>query len=122
MELSQQEFFNRTKAIAAARKIFIPHITKNISIAFKLYQEVLAEEKLDTFISTAIGGNRPPSPFDDIDRPRCDDCDLPLRLKINATDQAGKIWPTAWVCECGLEYYSERSVQEWYEELNVSEE
>jgi len=113
--LKMAEFNKRIQEVAKARKIFIPHITKNITIAFTLYQEVLADDKIEVMIKKSD------TPFGNITRPVCDECGKPLGLKIKALDQNGKTWPTAWVCECGLEYYSEKSAQDWYEELHVSE-
>jgi len=117
-KMKYKEFQNRMSEVAKARKIFIPHITKNISIAFELYQKVLAEEKMEVFISTLEGGNKPMTPFDDYERPTCDECGKELGLKINAKDEAGINHPTAWVCECGIEYYSDKTVREWMEELS----
>ena len=57
------------------------------------------------------------TPFDDFIRPQCDDCGRDLRLKVNAVDADGKTHPTSWVCECGTEYYSDKTVQEWFEDL-----
>ena len=116
--MDYKEFQERLNATAKARKIFIPHITKNISVAFALYQDVLADEKMAAFISTAAGGNRPLTPLDDFERPRCDECNCELRLKINATDEEGTKHPTSWVCECGMEYYSGKTVKEWLEVLS----
>ncbi len=114
-----EEFQKRMKEVAKARKIFIPHITKNISIAFELYQQVLAEEKMEVFISTAQGSNKPMTPIDDFIRPRCEECDSELRLKVNAIDEKGKSHSTSWICtECGREEYSDKSVQEWMEVLS----
>lgn len=118
--MEYKDFQRRMEEVAKARKIFIPHVTKNISIAFELYQEVLAQEKMEVFISTKQGGNKPMTPFDDVVRPRCEDCDTELRLKTNIVDADGKKYPTSWVCtECGREEYSNKSTQEWLEELKI---
>jgi len=118
-KMNYDEFHNRMKEVTKARKIFIPHITKNISIAFELYQEVLAEEKMEVFISTLEGGNKPMTMFDDFERPRCEECDSELGLKVNAIDEKGKNHPTAWVClKCGREEYSDKTPKEWMEILS----
>jgi hypothetical protein len=117
-KLTYKEFAKRTEEISKARKIFIPHITDNISIAFELYQEILAEEEMQVSIPTSVGGNKSLSPIDDYERPKCPECQTELGLKINAIDIDGKVWPTAWACpSCLAEYYSEKTVNQWMEEL-----
>jgi hypothetical protein len=116
--INYEEFVKRTQEITKARKIFVPHITKNISIAFELYQGILADEKRDVFISTAIGGNEPQTPMHDYERPRCPEDDKALYLKIMVPDKNGKIWNTAWYCkECGSEFYSDKEAEDWIREL-----
>jgi hypothetical protein len=116
--INYEEFTNRIKEVAKARKIFIPSITNNISVAFDLYQEVLAEEKRDVFISTAIGGNEPQTPMHDFERPKCPDDDKALYLKVMALDKNGKMWNTAWYCKtCGSEFYSDKTTGDWVKEL-----
>jgi hypothetical protein len=116
--MDYKEFSNRLKEVAKARKIFIPHITNNISVAFELYQEVLADEKREVFISTAIGGNEPKTPMHDYERPRCPEDDKALYLKIMVPDKNGKIWNTAWYCKvCGSEFYSDKEAEDWIREL-----
>ena len=117
--MGYKDFHKRLLATTKARRIFMPHITKNISTAFAIYQELLADEKMAVFISTAVGGSRPLTPLDDLVRPRCDECGSELRLKINAVDESGAIHPSAWVCEnCGLVNYSDKTVKEWLEVLS----
>lgn len=51
-------------------------------------------------------------------RPSCDDCGADLSLQVGARDQAGKSFPSAWVCsKCGVVYYSNLTPKEWLEEL-----
>ena len=122
-KLTYSEFSQRTVEIAKAKKIFMPHITNNITTAFEIYQEILAEEAMQTMISTLQGGQREPSFFDMFERPKCPECGTDMRLRIDTTDADGKHWPTAWVCsKCLAEYYSEKTPQEWVEELHVREE
>jgi hypothetical protein len=123
--MSFDEFSKRIKEVAKARKIFIPSFTNNISVAFDLYQEVLAEEKMEVFITTAMGGNRPLEPMDDFETPRCPECQSSMRLRIVPKDINGKEWPTSWYCTaCLSEYYSEKSIIDWMKELktNVQEQ
>lgn len=117
-KLNYKEFNKRMIEIAKAEKIFIPHITKNVSKAFAIYQELLAEEKMPVFVSTEEFGSKTMSPFDELIRPRCDECDSELGLRSNVKDSKGIIHATAWICvKCGMEYYSDKTMQEWYTEL-----
>lgn len=116
--MNYEEFYKRTNEIAKAHKIF-GHLTdNNISLSFTIYQEILAEEKMDVFISTSTGGNRSPSMVDEYERPKCPECDIDLRLKVFPLDADGTRWNTAWVCvKCEAEFYSEKTVPEWMNEL-----
>jgi len=112
-KLNFDEFQKRINEVNKACRIFQP-LTNNMTEAFRLYQEVLAEEKMEVFISTAVGGNKPSSPLDDFERPKCPDCQIDLRLRVGAKDEGGKEWNTSWVCEnCKAEFYSDKTVQEW---------
>jgi hypothetical protein len=116
-KLNFNEFQNRINEVNKAYRIFSP-LTNNMTESFRLYQEVLAEEKMEVFISTAVGGTRPPSPLDDFVRPKCPECQTSLRLRVEAKDENGKEWNTSWVCEnCKAEFYSNKTVQEWMNEL-----
>jgi hypothetical protein len=123
-KLNYAEFQKRVNEVNKASRIFDP-LTNNISEAFRLYQEVLAEEEMEVFVSTSLAGNRVMTPMDDFERPKCPECDIDLRLKIFPVDVDGKQWNTAWVCiQCQAEFYSEKTVPEWMNELrkkNVSE-
>jgi transposase-like protein len=111
------EFQNRINEVNKAYRIFSP-LTNNMTEAFRLYQEVLAEEKMEVFISTATSGNKPLSPLDDFERPKCPECQTDLRLRVGAKDENEKAWNTAWFCEkCQAEFYSDKTVQEWMNEL-----
>lgn len=118
--IDYKEFHKRVTEVAKASRIFAP-LTNNITEAFMLYQQVLAEEQMEIFVSKATASSRPLTPVDDWNRPKCPECETPLRLKFNAADMDGNIWPTAWVCEkCLAEYYSEKTVEQWKEELTAN--
>jgi RNase P subunit RPR2 len=122
-KMTYEEFQSRLIAVNNARKIFIPHITKNISVAFELYQEILAEEKLPVTISTSVGGNHAMSILDEYKRPACDECGGELRLSITPVTRNGITYPTTWVCtKCEMEYYTEKTAQEWMEVLKNDSE
>ena len=116
-KLNYAEFQQRVNEVNKAAKIFAP-LTNNISEAFRLYQEVLAEEQMEVFVSTAMIGNKPMTPMDDFERPKCPECQVDLRLRVGVKDENEKVWTTAWICEkCQAEFYSDRTVQEWMNEL-----
>lgn len=120
-KLTFEEFNKRTQEVLKAQKIF-GEFTSNISTAFAMYQEILAEEQIAVFISTAEGGSRAMSYIDDYERPKCPECDIDLRLRLNPIDADGKPWNTAWVCvQCQAEFYSEKTVPEWMAELKKKE-
>lgn len=122
-KIGQEEFHDRIGAIIRARKIFIPHLTKNITIAFELYQEVLAEQKRMRFLTVATGGRLPPSQLDQYERPLCPQCKEPLYLRvINEPKGRGnrKGWKTCWICmkpQCIYERFSKRSLNDWMRKL-----
>lgn len=123
-KMTHEEFVKRTQEIAKANRIFGNLTDNNISLSFAMYQEILAEEKMEVFVSTSQGGNRPPTAMDEYKRPKCPECDIDLRLKLNPLDAEGKKWNTAWVCvKCQAEFYSEKTVEDWMGELkkNVPE-
>jgi len=116
-KLTYEEFSRRINEVNKAYRIFKP-LTNNMTEAFRLYQEVLAEEKMQVFVSSATGGNRPVTPMDDFERPKCPECQIDLRLRVGAKDENEKEWNTAWFCEqCKAEFYSDKTVQEWMNEL-----
>lgn len=119
--LTFEEFSKRTQEILKAQKIF-GEFTNNISTAFAMYQDILADEQMEVFISTVEGGKRTMTMIDDYVRPRCPECETELRLRVNPIDADGKPWNTAWVCpQCQAEFYSEKTVPEWMGELKKKE-
>jgi hypothetical protein len=74
-ELTQEEFQNRILDLHRAEKIFIETgLTKNLSVAFRVYQEIFAEHKKQLVLNTADHGRRPPALFDGLNRPTCPVC------------------------------------------------
>jgi len=111
-KLTYEEFHKRIEEVEKASKIFAP-LTNNVSKAFELYQEVLAEEKMEVFISSSVGGNRPMTPMDDYERPLCPDCQKPMRFRVLQPNDEDV--NTQLVCEnCDLVLDSEKTMQEWF--------
>lgn len=113
--MNYNEFLHRILEVNKAFKIFSP-LTNNMTEAFRLYQEVLAEEKMELFISIEAFGNRPMTPIDDYERPLCPDCNSPMRFRIIPPNEENV--NTQLVCEnCDLVLDSEKTIQEWYQLL-----
>ena len=95
---------------------YLQALTNNMTDAFRLYQEVLAEERMELFVSTEVMGNRPLTPMDDFERPLCPDCNSPMRFRIIPPNDENV--NTQLVCEnCDLVLDSEKTIQEWYKIL-----
>ena len=115
--LDWKEFQKRTNEVIKARKIFIKSgITNNITVAFQLYQDLLAKEQMAVMISKIN------TPFGNIERPLCDACDSEMQLNPMPKKVGDKIYPSTWVCpKCKIEEYTEKTPQEWYEELKIED-
>ena len=114
-KLTHTEFQHRVNEVNKAYRIFSP-LTNNMTEAFRLYQEVLAEEKMEIFVSVEVFGNKPMTPVDDYERPLCPDCNSPMRFRIIPPNDENV--NTQLVCEnCDLVLDSEKTIQEWYQLL-----
>jgi len=115
-KLNLDEFQKRINETVKARKIFVKSgITNNITVAFQLYQDIFAEEQMQIMIS---GIN---TPFGNIERPTCDECGEEMRLDPRPKKIGDKIYPSTWVCKCGMEEYTEKTVEQWYKELRIED-
>ena len=117
--LSQQEFQDRIEAVARARVIFIKSgLTNNITDAFTLYQEVLAEQERAVVIETITSGNRPPALFDRFDRPKCPECGGDMMFRAVPENPEGiKVQLVCENPECDTVLNSEMSIEDWAKEL-----
>jgi hypothetical protein len=114
-KLNFNEFQKRINEVNKAYRIFNP-LTNNMTEAFRLYQEVLAEEKMELFMFVEAWGNRPMTPVDDYERPLCPDCQSPMRFRMIPPNDEGVI--TQLVCEnCDLVLDSEKTMPEWFKIL-----
>ncbi len=125
-KLTGEEFRDRVKALARARKIFIPGVTKSISDAFVLYQGVLAEEeRKEKLVSERT---RDYGPLGDIQRPECPDCGGTMGLRLIRAPkgrQNKKGWNSCWTCDddkCLHEEYSLNELKDWLLLLKKGEE
>ena len=124
-EMSKSEFVDRASSILRARKIFVPHITKNISIAFEIYQELLAENKRQLELQATR--SRDFGPLMGLIRPSCPDCGAELGLRLIGCPKGRKNmhgWRSSWVCpndECCYEEFSKKDLQGWVDTLEKKE-
>jgi len=126
-KLDNRQFQDRIKAIQRARKIFIESgLTNNISVAFEIYQRLLAEEHRDIFLRTFGLGRRPHNWVDfNYIRPTCPDCakngrkGIPLYLRVINLPKGPRNmhgYRTAWICthpDCIYESFSTNTVDQW---------
>ena len=119
-KLTQEEFSDRTQAVLLARKIFMPHLTKNISIAFEIYQKILAENNLK--LTLARERERDYGILATLQRPLCPSCGKELALRLINIPQGKKNLfghKSAWICEdqsCAYEEFSSNTLSDW---LNI---
>ena len=110
---------NRVNLInRAIEKYVASGLTRNITDALRMFLEHDAgpDDQVQIFI-TAPRIDRLKAMLKKI-RPRCDDCENELRLKIDAMAPDGKTYPTAWLCDkCGLEEYSNKTPEDWLKVL-----
>lgn len=123
-DISSSDFHVRLTAVLKARKIFVPHITQNITIAFDLYREILVEDDLrreefmNTYLNNIKMGFSPLSPLDDDKRLICPHCKIKMGLRVVSVPKDPKLnihgWRSCWECiRCGYEEYSTKAVSEW---------
>jgi len=125
--LTFDEYQERLQAIQRARRIFSSLTGNNITKSFAAYQEILAEQERDAFVSTKQAGSRSQTFLDEYERPECPRCgkELLLRGNLNRLNkkQNTKGWETCWFCPdsfleegCFHEEYSYKSISDW---LNI---
>jgi len=121
--LTKKEFTSRAMALIRARKIFTPHITNNIAIAFSIYLELLAEQDHQLFINRMTTRK---SRVDGYVRPKCPQCDTDLVLYIINIPKGHRNrngYKTLWQCPvCDHEEYSTKTVDGWIQELKKEED
>ena len=118
VNLTHEEFSERTKAINRALKIF-GHMTDNdITRAFTAYQLVLAETPRPIFLNTEKHGSRSPTILDKYERPKCPDCGADMMIRRVPPNDEGV--NTQFVCSndaCDTVLDSEMTLQEIINEL-----
>ena len=119
--LTQEEFtahLEREAAVMRSRGIFIASgITNNISVAFELYQSILAETERPLAISMSYEKTSL-SVFDTLPRVPCPVCDAPMYIRTVPPNDEGII--TQLVCSselCQEVLDTEQTVEQWVEIL-----
>jgi len=113
-DIDRDDFHKRAQELIKARNIFIPHVTKNITIAWDLYQEMLAEEKMAPRLMSDIDGRQPRTILDDLGRLSCLKCDSEMSLR---EIDKGK-YRSQWEClKCGAVRKSKKTVEQWIQKL-----
>jgi len=124
--LTKEEFQERAQAGIRARRIFIPHFTKSITVAFELYQEVLAEQERKLVLEEERKHHY--GILSEKIRPLCPECGNELFLRIISAPigpQNKKGYNSAWVCstgDCIHEEFSTNTLQDWLKLLPNKEE
>jgi len=115
-KLNLGEFQARINEVAKARDIFIKTgVTNNITVAYHMYLKVFDKDEMDVMIS---GIN---TPWGNITRPTCDECGEEMKLNPMPRKIGDTIYPTSWICKCGVEEYTEKTVEEWFKELKIED-
>ncbi len=122
-KLTKEEFEDRVMAVFRARQIFIDSgITKNVSLAFELYQKVCADRDREIFLSTQVLGNREPKPFDKFVRPKCEcGADMYFR-RVQENDEGIKVQLVCANPKCDIVLNSENDIDWWMKNLEVKDE
>lgn len=128
-KLTREEFVDRMQALADAKGIFIDSgITKNITIAFQFYQDLLAEKERPLQLDSKkdqvsdVMAETPSSitiSMDvELERPQCPDCGEFLHLRQATEDEEKEGFRSAWICKkCRYEGLSDKSPMRWIREL-----
>jgi len=125
LSLSDIDRIDQQAAVQRARTIFIQSgITNNISTAYEMYQELLAERDRELIMKAEwkINGN-PRSIMDRYERPKCPECDADMLFRLIPANVEGV--NTQLVCgnkECSVVLDSEMTIRDWMNVLEKKEE
>jgi hypothetical protein len=119
-EITEEEFADRMAALERAGRIF-PDVL-NVSERFKIYQKVFAEREREIFISTNRYGNKPRTPMDRYDRPKCEcGSDMAFRM-VPPNDEGVKVQLVCMNPECDIVLNSDNSIDWWQANLRIKDE
>ena len=120
--LTKEVFMKRVEDIAAARKIFIPQLTMNITKAYEMYLELMGDKESIRKISRDTKFLRA---VEKRVRPLCPECNIPLFIR-NVTTPKGLAnkygYKSCWICAvCAYEQYSVKTKEEEFDLLALIE-
>lgn len=130
-KLTRDEWHDRMQAVNDARDIFIASgITNNISVAFELYQALLADRERPLVLSSkeqeahtgprfpAVGKRLTLDMDIELELPSCPDCGEELSLREASQEEQAEGARSVWYCsKCKFEGTSEKSPLQWIREL-----
>lgn len=110
------------KQVIRKAKLKYSSVTKNITEMLYLYlkNDATPEEQIPLFITTPYI-HKLKEVLKHV-RPKCEECNEDLKMKIEAIDIYGNKYPTAWICKCGIIEYSDKTPKEWIDILNENRE
>jgi transposase-like protein len=122
-KLTKEEFVDRSLAMARAKKIYLEFAEKNVTKAWEMYQELLAEKPRQMKLSRVT--RRDYGIFSNKKRPVCPECNEDMLFRNITTPQGPanlKGWKSCWVCDkCYYEKYSTRTMKDWLQILENKE-
>jgi len=117
-DLNEKEFRQRTEAILRAQKIFVDSgVTRNITVAFFLYREMLADDRQMPLHMTQSQLNNGKTWIPYRARKKCPECGATLHLRAVGLPKCDRLnkhgYQSCWEClGCGYELYSTATVAE----------
>ncbi len=121
-ELTKEDFEDRSLAVLRARNIFIDSsVTKNISIAFELYQKVCADREREIFVTTQIYRNHPRTVMDKYERPLCECGSMMMFRLVPPNDEGIKCQLVCSNEECDIVLNSDNDLDWWMSNLRIKD-
>lgn len=115
--MSYEQFQDRVNAVSRARAIFNNLTDSNISKSFEAYQQILADQDRESIV-LSLSTNRPLTPLDRYDRPKCPDCNSDLMFQpLNKNPEGYKTMFKCTNPNCKTVLYSEESIAEIAEQM-----
>lgn len=120
-KLTKEEFEDRMMAFNEAEKIFVGSgITNNITVAFQIYQAILADKERAKHAAPSEHGFLPGSPMNGFERPKCPECNSDMLFRAIPENEEGV--KTQLVCrkiDCPVVLDSDKTIEQWKEILAV---
>lgn len=122
-KLTREEFHDRLDALQRARRIFIESgLTRNISVAFDTYQELLAEQERKSKITKELADGRIGGLFDEYERPECPECGQKMFFRWVKDAEGINSQVVCGNPKCDVAFNSPKTIIEWAKELKKRNE